>query len=342
MKAIGLTRYLPISDPESLTDVEIEKPSPSGNDLLVAVKAISVNPVDTKIRAPNPRVEESPRILGYDAAGVVETVGPDVTLFKPGDEVFYAGDITRPGSNAEYQLVDERIVGSKPETLDFAEAAALPLTAITAYEAFFDRLGIDPEGSNAGQTLLILGGAGGVGSIAIQLAKIAGLTVIATASRPESIDWVRSLGADQIVSHAEPLRPQIEALGLKDVDFIAVFNDNGDNWDAVADLIRPQGAVVSIVGAPDQPSQGRLGSKSVTFAWELMFTRPRFKTPDMIEQHKLLNRVASWIDDGTIRTTVNRILRPITAENLRAAHEMIEAGHTVGKIVLADWREATE
>ncbi|CAN0352005.1 unnamed protein product, partial [Ectocarpus sp. 4 AP-2014] len=247
VKAVGLTRYLPIENPESLVDLELEKPLPAGRDLLVALKAIAVNPVDTKVRAPKDVVEAAPKILGWDAAGVVEAVGPEVELFQPGDEVYYAGDITRQGSNAEFQLVDERIVGKKPATLGFPEAAALPLTAITAYEAFFDRLGIDPGGANRGETLLIVGGAGGVGSIGIQLAKIAGLTVIATASRPESAAWCTNLGADHIVNHREPLRPQVEALGLKYVDHFALFNDTDGHWDAAADLIRPQGKIVSIV-----------------------------------------------------------------------------------------------
>lgn len=337
MKAIGLTRYLPISNPESLTDVQIPKPIPTGKDLLVAIKAIAVNPVDVKIRSPKQEVEDAPRILGWDAAGVVEAVGSEVTLFKPGDEVFYAGDVTRAGTNAEYQLVDERIVGSKPQNLNFAQAAALPLTAITAYEAFFDRLRIDVNGANAGETLLIIGGAGGVGSIGIQLAKIAGLTVIATASRPESIEWVRSLGADHVINHRKPLRPQIEELGLNSVDYIALFNDIDGHWDAVTDLIRPQGAIVSIVGNKEPLAQDRLFSKSVTLTWELMFTRPMFQTADMVKQHQLLNRIASWIDEGTIRTTVNQVLSPINAENLRLAHEMIESGRSIGKVVLSDW-----
>ncbi|MEO2030474.1 MAG: zinc-binding alcohol dehydrogenase family protein, partial [Planctomycetaceae bacterium] len=247
MKAIALTRYLPIENPEALVDVELDKPTPSGRDLLVAIKAIAVNPVDTKVRAPKDKVEPTPKVLGWDAAAVVEAVGPDVTLFKPGDEVFYAGDITRPGTNSEYQLVDERIVGAKPRSLSFAEAAALPLTSITAYEAFFERLSIDVNGANKGETLLIVGGAGGVGSIGIQLARIAELTVIATASRPESSDWVTKLGANHVINHREPLRPQIESLGMKFVDHIALFNDTDGHWNAVTDLIRPQGHIVSIV-----------------------------------------------------------------------------------------------
>lgn len=337
MKAIGLTHYLPIDDPSSLMDVELEKPQPQGHDLLVAIKAIAVNPVDTKVRAPKDNVEESPKVLGWDAAGVVEAVGADVTLFKPGDEVFYAGDITRPGANSEFQLVDERIVGAKPTSLDFPNASAFPLTTITAYEAFFDRLGIDVNGANAGESLLIIGGAGGVGSIAIQLAKIAGLKVIATASRPKSVDWVKSLGADHTINHYEPLRPQVEALGLKFVDHIAVFNNTDAHWDAVADLIRPQGKIVSIVENEQPLSQEVMKTKAATFVWEFMFTRSMFQTADMIEQHNLLNRVASWIDEGRIRSTANATLSPINAENLRVAHKTLEAGRSIGKIVLEGW-----
>jgi len=337
MKAIALTHYLPIDDPNSLMDVELEKPHPKGHDLLVAIEAIAVNPVDTKVRAPKDKIEESPKVLGWDAAGVVKTVGPDVTLFKPGDEVYYAGDITRPGTNSEFQLVDERIVGTKPKSLGFAEAAAFPLTAITAYEAFFDRLGIDVDGANAGETLLIIGGAGGVGSIAIQLAKIAGLKVIATASRPESVEWVKGLGADHAINHYEPLRPQVEALGVKFVDHVAVFNNTDTHWRAVADLIRPQGKIVSIVENQNPLSQDVMKTKAATFVWELMFTRSMFQTPDMIEQHNLLNRVAGWIDEGRIKSTASEVLSPINAENLRAAHKTLEAGRSIGKIVLKDW-----
>lgn len=337
MKAVGLTRYLPIDDPESLVDVELDKPSPTGRDLLVAVRAIAVNPVDTKVRAPKDKIEPTPKVLGWDAAGVVEAVGPEVTMFAPGDEVFYAGDLTRPGCNAEYQLVDERIVAHKPRSLDFAQAAAIPLTAITAYESFFDRLGIDVEGGDAGEPLLIIGGAGGMGSIGIQLAKIAGLHVIATASRPESIRWVKELGADHVINHYEPLRPQIEELGLKHVDHAAVFNSTDQHWNAAVDLIRPQGKIVLIVDNREPLAQNVMKSKSASLVWEFMFTRSMFQTPDMIEQHRLLTRVANWIDEGRIRGTAGELMTPINAENLRQAHRKLEAGRTIGKIVLEGW-----
>jgi len=338
VKAVALTRYLPIADPESLVDVTLPDPKPAGHDILVKVEAVSVNPVDTKQRAPNPKVEATPRVLGYDAAGTVAAVGPEVTLFKPGDEVYYAGDVTRPGSNSELQLVDERIVGKKPKSLDFAQAAAIPLTAITAWEAYFDRMKIDAGGKHRGASLLIIGGAGGVGSIGIQIAKVvAGLKVIATASRPETVAWVKELGADHVADHAQPLRPQLEALGLKSVDYIANFNDTDKYWDQMGDLVAPQGAVCMIVGPKGPLAQDTVRGKSASVCWELMFTRPRFKTPDMIEQHRLLTRVAELIDAKKIRGTLRETLRPINAANMRAAHAKLESGTAIGKLVVAGW-----
>ncbi len=337
MKAVALTRYLPISDPRSLEDMTLADPVARGRDLLVRVHAVSVNPVDTKVRAPSDKVEAAPKVLGWDAAGIVEAVGEGVTLFRPGDAVYYAGDITRQGSNSELQLVDERIVALKPGTLDFAQAAAVPLTAITAWEAFFDRMKIDPAGANRGQSILQIGGAGGVGSIGIQIAKMAGLRVIATASRPETIAWCRALGADEVIDHGRPLRPQIEALGLAFVDYIGCWNDIDRHWDGMADLIRPQGTICTIVGNRGPLAQDGVRSKSATHCWELMFTRARFQTPDMIEQHRLLTRVAAEIDAGRIRTTLREELGPINAANLRAAHARLESGTTIGKLVLAGW-----
>ena len=337
MKAVALYRNLPIADPESLVDVTLPDPAPTGHDILVRVAAVSVNPVDTKQRAGGSKVEGQPRVLGWDAAGTVITVGSEVTLFKPGDEVYYAGDVTRAGSNSELQLVDERIVALKPRTMDFEQAAAIPLTAITAWEAYFDRMKIDPKGGHRGYTLLIIGGAGGVGSIGIQIAKVAGLEVIATASRPETIAWARDLGADHVVDHSQPLRPQIEALGFKFVDYIANFNDTDRYWEAMGDLIRPQGAIALIVGNRGQLAQEGMRGKSATVCWELMFTRPRFKTPDMIEQHRLLTRVAELIDAKKIRGTMRERLRPINAASLRAAHAKLESGMTIGKLVVAGW-----
>jgi alcohol dehydrogenase len=311
-------------------EIEQPKPAPAGRDLLVKVEAISVNPVDTKQRKID---SPAPRVLGWDAAGTVEAVGPEVTLFKRGDEVYYAGDVTRPGANSEFHLVDERIVGKKPKHLDFAQAAAIPLTAITAWEAFFDRMKIDRGGKDSGKTILIIGGAGGVGSIGIQLAKLAGLRVIATASRPETIAWVKELGADEVVDHRKDLASQIK----KPVEYIANFNDLDTHWAAMAQLVAPQGAMVAIVGNQKPLPMDVVRSKSATMCWELMFTRPRFKTPDMIEQHRLLNQVADWLDSGNLRGTLKETFSPINATNLRKAHERLESGTMIGKLVLKGW-----
>ena len=338
MKAIALTRYLPIDDPESLADVELPRPSASGHDLLVRIEAVSVNPVDTKVRAPRPEVEAQPKVLGFDAAGVVEAIGADVTLFKPGDAVFYAGDITRSGSNAEYQLVDERIVGHKPRSLDFARAAALPLTSITAWELMFDRMRLDPDGRDAGKSLLIIGGAGGVGSIAIQLARRAGLVVIATASRPETIDWVRRMGAQHVVDHRKALGPELAALGFTHVDAIVNLADTDRYWTTIGELIAPQGQVGLIVEPKGALAiGGPFKAKCVGIHWETMFGRARFKTADLIEQHRLLDRIAALVDAGEIRTTHTETLGKIDAANLRAAHARIESGTTIGKLALEGW-----
>ncbi len=338
MKAVGLTRYLPINDPQSLVDVEIATPVPEGRDLLVKVEAIAVNPVDTKVRAPKGKVESAPRVLGWDAAGTVYGVGPDVTLFKVGDPVFYAGSITRPGANSEYHLVDERIVGHKPASLDFAHAAALPLTAITAWEALFDRLGVSPRGEHAGRSVLVIGGAGGVGSIGIQLAKtLAGLTVIATASRPESAAWCRKLGAHHTIDHRGDMPAQLRGLGFAEVDYILCFNDTDRHFGAMAAVIAPQGKICSIVENSGALPVGDLKSKSASFVWEFMFTRSMFGTADMVEQHRLLNEVARLIDAGRLQTTLGEHLGRIDAANLRRAHAMLEGGQTIGKLVLEGW-----
>ncbi len=308
----------------TFTEIELPKPAPAGRDLLVKVEAISVNPVDYKQRK---AATDATRILGWDAAGTVEAVGRDVTLFKPGDAVYYAGDVTRPGCDSEFHLVDERIVGRKPKSLDFAQAAAIPLTAITAWEAYHDRLKVQPK-----RTILIIGGAGGVGSIGIQLAKIAGLRVIATASRPESVAWVKAMGADEVVNR-ESLASQIK----KPVDYIAVFNDIDGHWAAIGELIAPQGGIVSIVGNTQPLPMDAIRAKSATLCWELMFTRARFQTPDMIEQHRLLNQVADWLDAGRLKGTLRETLSPINAANLRAAHAKLESGNMIGKLVLKGW-----
>ncbi len=339
MKAIGLYNYLPIEDEQSLIDVQVDMPEPSGKDLLVAVKAISVNPVDTKIRAPKDQTETTPRILGWDAAGEVIAIGSEVADYIIGDQVYYAGDITRPGSNCEFQLVDERIVGKKPTSLSFSEAAALPLTSITAWEALFDRLGISSQGDDAGKSILIIGGAGGVGSIAIQLAsKLARLNVIATASRDESRDWCLKLGAVLVINHRHSLTEQLAAQNISHVDYILCLNNTDQHWSAMTQAIVPQGSICSIVETTQPVELGLLKSKSASFVWEMMFTRSMFQTPDMIEQQKLLNTVSELVDSGELVTTANQVIQPINAENLRKAHAVIEQGSSIGKVVLEGWR----
>lgn len=338
MKAIALTRYLPIEDPESLQDLELPKPTASGHDLLVRIEAISVNPIDTKVRAPKPQVEPQPKVLGYDAAGVVEAVGEHVTLFQPGDEVYYAGDITRPGTNAQFHLVDERIVGRKPTTLDFGQAAALPLTTITAWELLFDRMPYSLDTESNDRAMLVIGGGGGVGSMALQLARHARFTVIATASRGETADWCKSLGAHHVIDHRQPLAPQLEALGYAQVDAVLNLADTDRYWEAIGGIIAPLGHVGLIV----EP-KGLLGigdaykAKSVGIHWQTMFARSRFRTADMIEQHRLLGRAASLVDAGQLRSTHTETLGIINAANLREAHRRLESGTTIGKLVMAGW-----
>ncbi|QWI73064.1 zinc-binding alcohol dehydrogenase family protein (plasmid) [Bacillus mycoides] len=337
MKAVGLYKYLPIHNSESLIDLEVEKPEPKGKDLLVKVKAISVNPIDTKVRRSKDKMNSSPTILGWDVAGVVEAVGEDCKLFKPGDEVYYAGSITRSGANCEFHLVDERIVGMKPSSIDFASAAALPLTVLTAWEALFERLEANQYRLEE-RTILIIGAAGGVGSIATQLAKLAGLKVIGTASRPETIKWVKENRADFVINHFADFAPQFEKIGYKSVDYILCLNDPGEYWDKMCECITPQGKICSIVDASENVDLSLLKNKSVTFSWESMFTKSMYKTEDMVEQHNILNLVSELIDDQLIFTTVKEILTPINAENLKLAHSKLESGKTIGKIVLKDFQ----
>ncbi|MCL6572061.1 MAG: zinc-binding alcohol dehydrogenase family protein [Bacillus sp. (in: Bacteria)] len=336
MKAIGLLKYLPIENEESLFDLELERPIPNGKDLLVKINAISINPVDTKVRSPKEQIEKEPKIIGWDASGVVVEVGEDCKLFKPGDEVFYAGSITRPGTYCEYHLVDERIVGRKPKTISHAEAAALPLTAITAWEALFERLLIDATNKEENQlkSVLIIGGAGGVGSIAIQLAKWAGLKVITTASREETVSWVKNFGADYVINHHKSLKEQLLPIQLEQVDYILCLNNTDHYWENMADLIKPQGKICSIVENKQPLDLNLLKSKSVTFVWEFMFTRSMFHTEDMKNQHLLLNRISELIDEGHIKTTLNNKLAPINAATIRKAHSLVENGTTIGKIVV--------
>jgi len=331
MNAVAYTKNLPISDDASLEDVLLPIPEVGPKDLLVEVNAVSVNPVDVKVRSGKDPAGR-PTVLGYDAAGTVRAVGADVTLFRAGDDVFYAGAIDRGGSNAQFQAVDERVVGGKPKTLDFAQAAALPLTSITAWEGLFVKLGLSADSTG---TLLMIGGAGGVGSMVIQLAKalIPGLRVIASASRTESQEWVRSLGADETVRHGEALREDVQRVAPEGVDYIFTTNSAGQ-LAAFVEILKPFGQIVAI-DDPGQVDVAQLKSKSLTWHWELMFTRSLFQTPDMIEQHHLLNKVASMVDAGIIRSTITHTLHPINAENLRNAHAMVESGHTLGKIVVA-------
>ena len=338
MKAVALTRYLPIDDPQSLIDVELPKPVLGDQDLLVRVEAVSVNPVDTKIRSPKPQVEAQPKVLGYDAAGVIEAVGAAVDGFQPGDRVYYAGDVTRAGSNAQFQLVDARLAGHAPKSIDTADAAALPLTVLTAWELLFQRMPFDSEHGGQGKSLLIIGGAGGVGSIAIQLARRAGFTVIATASRAETIDWCRTLGAQHVVNHRKPLAAQLQALGFQQVDAVLNLADTDHYWDAIGQLLAPQGHVGLIVEPVGALKIGDpYKAKAIGIHWEMMFARPRFKTADQAEQGRILERVANLIDAGELRSTRTETLAPINAANLREAHRRLESGGTIGKLALAGW-----
>jgi NADPH:quinone reductase len=327
MKAVGLYKYLPIDHPESLLDVEVDTPAAAGRDLLVEVKAISVNPVDTKRRAPKDLVEKAPKILGWDAAGVVKGAGADCTLFKAGDPVYYAGSVIRPGTNCQFHLVDERIAGRKPANLSFAEAAALPLTTLTAWELMFDRLGISKSGAHGGRSLLILGGAGGVGSIAIQLAKkLAKLHVTASASRPESIAWCKALGADATVDHSKTIEGEF--------DYLLCFTGTDAYWSQLPKLVKPQGKIGLIVRTVKPVDLAILHDKSIAVCLEGMFTRSTFQTPDMQAQHALLDEAAGLLEAGVLRTTLTQNLGKIDAANLKRAHKLLEEGHVVGKLVL--------
>jgi zinc-binding alcohol dehydrogenase family protein len=338
MKAIGYRQCLPISDPNSLIDLELPDPVATGRDLLVRVKAVSVNPVDTKVRRNVAPEAGEARILGYDAAGVVEAVGPGVTLFKPGDEVWYAGSRLRPGTNAELHLVDERIVGHKPRTLDFAQAAAMPLTTITAWEALFDRLMLPrKDGAHAGDggTVLITAGAGGVGSIAIQLAReLSSARIFATASRPESRAQIEALGAHGVIDHTQPISQGVKAAGLRWVERIFSVSHTDVHFPELARVVAPQGRIC-VIDDPAPFDVRPLKARCASLHWEAMFTRSSFETPDMAEQGRLLNEVAELVDAGRIRTTHTHTLGRIDAAGLRAAHEMIESTHSIGKLVLA-------
>lgn len=335
MKAIGFKTSLPIQETDSFILFDKETPTPVNRDLLVRVQAISVNPVDFKIRQNSlkHKAQETPKIIGWDAVGIVEAVGENVSLFKKGDIVFYAGDITKDGCNQEYQLIDERIVGLAPKNISIEQAAALPLTALTAWEILFDRMRLSAE-KDKGKTVLIIGGAGGVGSIAIQLAKkLLGLTVIATASRPETIEWCKKMGADHVVNHRN-LVEEVENAGFKQVDIILDFVDITQYWEAFLTLIKPQGHIGSIANAAQPVNLQPLKSKSVSFHWEFMFTRSTFQTDDIQVQHDILNNIASMLDDGTIQSTLHTTLNGFSVEHLKEVHALLESGKAIGKVVI--------
>ncbi|HEY9029547.1 MAG TPA: zinc-binding alcohol dehydrogenase family protein [Burkholderiaceae bacterium] len=333
MKAIGYRQNLPVDQPHALEDLELPAPQPGPRDLLVRVKAVSVNPVDTKVRRNRAPKPGEPEVLGWDAVGIVEGVGAEVQGFEPGDRVFYAGSITRPGANSELHVVDERIAAKAPASLKDAEAAALPLTAITAWELLFDRLRV-PQGGGAGQSLLVVGGAGGVGSMLIQLARqLTQLKVIATASRPETRAWCLELGAHAVIDHAQPLAQALKDAGLGQVDLVAALTQTGQHYEQIVESLKPQGALAVIDDMPVLDAM-KLKTKAISLHWELMFTRPMFGTPDMAEQGRLLAEVARLVDEKRLRTTAGAHYGTINAANLLRAHAFVESGKAQGKVVL--------
>ncbi len=338
MKAVGYLKSLPIVEPESLTDIELPQPIATGRDLLVKVTAIAVNPVDYKIRQNVSPAEGDYKVLGWDAVGEVVATGESATQFKPGDVVYYAGDLNRQGSNAEYQLVDERLVGNKPKSLSDDEAAALPLTTITAWELLFEHLSIQQQSPDSKEkseeVILVVGAAGGVGSIFLQLAKaITGTTIIATASRERSQAWVKKLGAHHVVDHTQPLQPQIDALGIGQVTHVASLNNTDSYFESYTKLLAPFGKI-AMIDDPETLDVMKMKPKSLSLHIEFMFARSMFNAPDLHEQSRLLNRVSDLIDQGYIQTTVGKNLGTINAKNLKAAHEELESGRSIGKIVL--------
>lgn len=337
MKAVGYQKSLPIDDPDALIDIELPEPVAQGRDLLVEVKAVAVNPVDTKVRMRSAPEAGQYKLLGYDASGIVKAVGPEAKLFKPGDRVWYAGSISRPGTNSQLHLVDERIVGRAPKRLDFAQAAALPLTTITAWELLFDRFGIARDKKRTEDALLIIGAAGGVGSIMTQLAKrLTGLIVIGTASRLGTQAWVRELGADHVIDHGNPITEELRGIGIPQVRYIASLTHTEDHYTQIVEALAPQGklGVIDDMALLDAMPLKR---KSASLHWEFMFARPLFETQDMIAQHLLLNETANLIDAGTLRTTLGENFGAINAANLKRAHALIESGKAKGKIVLEGW-----
>ena len=336
MKALGYSERGPVSTPNSVVEFDADMPVPGARDLLVEVRGVSVNPVDVKVRANRP--PEGTRILGFDAAGIVKEIGTDVTAFKPGDEVFYAGEFTRPGSNAEFQAVDERLVGRKPSSLSFSEAAGMPLTSITAWEMLFDSFGIK-EGDCDGDALLIIGAAGGVGSILVQLAKkLTGLTVVASASRDDTVAWVKKMGADHVVNHRNPLNEEMKALDISP-KYVATLNQTDKHFDAIIDLIKPRGHI-ALIDDPQDINIGAIKLKALSYSWEFMFARSMFQTEDMDAQSELLNRVSAMLDDGSLISTVNRHCGTMSETTLREALAHQEEGSAIGKTVLDGFCDA--
>lgn len=336
MKAIGYYHPLPIDDAQALVDLDLPTPELRPRDLLVRIQAISVNPADVKLRANARPPADTPRILGYDAVGIVEAAGPEARLFKPGDAVFYAGTIDRPGTNAELHAVDERIVGPKPQCLTPAQAAALPLTSLTAWELLFDRLRVPYGQKLSGDAILIVNGAGGVGSILTQIARrLTGLTVIATASRPETVAWCRDMGAHHVIDHRQPLDEGLKAIGIPQVRYVAGLTATDLHQKAIIEALAPQGAL-AMIDDPKIFDIAPFKRKSLSVHWELMFTRPLYGTADMAEQHRILGEIAALVDSGVLRTTLREDYGPITAANLRRAHAAVESGRSIGKTVLSN------
>ncbi|MEW5837386.1 MAG: zinc-binding alcohol dehydrogenase family protein [Pseudomonadota bacterium] len=342
MQAIAYTHPLPITDPLALQDVHLPDPSADGHDLLVEVAAVAVNPVDAKVRSKvAPDAGESYKVLGWDACGIVRAVGEQVSLFRPGDRVWYAGAINRAGCNSRLHLVDERIVGRAPQSLDDAQAAAMPLTSITAWELLFDRLGVRRDDHDDRRALLIIGAAGGVGSMLIQLARrLTALTVIATASREESRQWVSELGAHHVIDHNQPLTEELQRIGMAQVELVASLTHSKSHYAQIVQALAPQGRL-ALIDDVDVLDIRALKSKSISLHWEFMFTRPLYATEDMIAQHHLLNEVSALVDSGFLRSTLTRRMGTINANNLRHAHELIESGRSIGKMALQGWDAIT-
>jgi zinc-binding alcohol dehydrogenase family protein len=335
MKAVGFYRNLPITDSEALVDIELPTPAPLARDLLVRVKSISVNPADVKQRQNAAPANGQARVVGYDAVGTVVEVGSQVSFFRPGDEVFYAGAVNRPGTYAEYHAVDERVVGRKPSTLTDSEAAALPLTSLTAWELLFDKLKVPYGSKRSDDALLIINGAGGVGSILIQIARrLTGLNVIATASRPETIEWCKIMGAHHVIDHRQPLIEGLREIGVSGVRYVASLTASDQHRDSILEVLKPHGAL-ALIDDPASFDVVPFKRKSLSVHWELMFTPTLFQTPDMGEQHNILTEISALVDSGVLKTTLNHYLGEINAENLRKAHALLESGKGIGKTVLS-------